>query len=123
MDRRIIGTEIIEFIDGTEKEIKFYAIPSLKLTEFQRKGRSMITSDPRDRTVTRDNPRIIIRDEEVMKNIITFGVGDQLTEDEINGIETPLEPLYKKYYINVLTKEKKSKLSDISTPNQEQKSD
>ena len=116
-ERRIIGEEILTFVDGEELKVKLYSVPSFMILKFNRMARE-VEPNPENPKKT----KVVVKDEELIRDIISYSLGTQVTVFDLeNNIETELTPIYRKYFSNTLSKEKKAKSSDISQPNQDKK--
>lgn len=109
---RLLGTEIIEFIDGTTQEIKIHAVSGYtvdRITEDERE----LTLDAK-KNIKDVNPNI----SEVSIRVLTKAIGTEQgisLQDWKNGeIQTSPISLYQKYFKKEISNEKKVNTSDVS---------
>lgn len=113
MDKRLLGKEVIEFVDGTKKEVRIHAVPSRKIDQFKVNARKNIwTADKKD---IKD---IIFDESEWMFRVIYHAMNkddigmDEKTFDDC--CDTPIKPIFEKHFVKYLDNQKKANTSDAS---------
>lgn len=113
MDKRLLGKEIIEFVDGTKKEIKIHAVPSRKVDYFKVNARKNIWTD--DKKEIKD---IVFDESEWMYRTIYYAMNKDdigMSEKDFNEFcDTPIRPIFEKYFARYLDNQKKDNTSDAS---------
>lgn len=110
MEKRVLGKEIIEFTDGTKKEVRIHAVPSRKINQFKDAARKTIwTADKKD---VED---VIFSETDWKYNTIWHAMNkDDITKSEFECMETDASDLFKKYFVQYLNLKKKDSTSDAS---------
>ena len=110
MDKRLLGKEIIEFVDGSKKEVRIHAVPSRKVNQFKTNARRTIWTEDK-----KDVKDIIFDETEFMYGVIFYAMNKQdITLQEFEDMETDGLGLFKKYFVQYLSQTKKDNTSDAS---------
>ena len=110
MDKRILGTEIIEFVDGTKKDVRIHAIPSRKVNQFKTNARKTIWTEDK-----KDVKDIVFDETEFMYETLFYAMNkDDISKAEFDDMETDGLSLFKQYFVQYLNLKKKDNTSDAS---------
>lgn len=110
MDKRILGSEMIHFTDGTSKEVKIHAVPSRKVNQFKTDARKTEWTEDK-----KDIKDIVFDEGEFMYNTIFHAMNkDDISKAEFDDMETDGLDLFKKYFVQYLNLKKKGNTSDAS---------
>lgn len=91
MERRILGEEIVKLIDGTEREIKIYAVKLSEKNQLSRKYRKKILiGTGKDKSIN-----VEVHDDEIIKGILDIAFNKQIEYDDLDFSE---DWVYNKYF-------------------------
>jgi hypothetical protein len=109
IERRILGTESLKLIDGSEKEVNIYAVRLSEKNQLSRKHRKKIViGTGANKTVDID-----IHDDEIIKGILDIAFQGQISYDDL---DFDADWVYNKYFNpkNIVDKSKNSNTSESS---------
>lgn len=114
MERRILGKEIIEFTDGSKKEVKLHAVPARKVTQLKSLAQKAIWEKDKNGR-NKDIKDFYFDESEWVYGVLSQSFNkDDINQDEFDSMETDGTKLFKKYFGNFLSHEKKDNTSDAS---------
>jgi len=111
--KRELGTEVLTFVDGEQKEVIIHAVPSFVLMQERRRFRKM------QHNANGGVKSLDFSDEEFIVKILKFSVGSQLSEDDLKEVETDIRKIYEKYFSGNISPKKKAKSSDMCQNSQD----
>lgn len=114
--KRVLGKELIKFVDGEEKEYTIHAVSNFEMMRLRRVNRKT-TLDKKGSGIS----SIEFQDDEFVLQVLKLAIGSEISFEDLKDVETDLKGIYDKYFNVELAASKKLKLSDMSDPAQDKK--